>query len=47
MYGNIGEGLASLVIYGGICLAVSVPLAIWKLVEIGIWCYNHIEIGIK
>jgi len=26
---------------------VSVPLAVWKLVEIIIWMVNHVSIGLK
>lgn len=30
-----------------VLLFVGVPLALWKLVEIAVWAYNHIQIGIK
>lgn len=26
-------------------LVVSVPLAIWKLVDIAVWVYNHVRIS--
>lgn len=45
--GNIGDGIDlvfRLMFYG---LIVSVPLAIWKLVDVVIWIFANIEIGIK
>lgn len=26
---------------------ILMPLGLWKLVEITIWCFNHIKIGIN
>lgn len=23
---------------------ISIPLAVWKLIDIIIWCYNHIKV---
>ena len=28
-------------------LIISVPLAIWKLIDIAIWIYNHIQVTVK
>lgn len=39
---NIGEMIAGMMVL----LMIFVPLGIWKLVDIFIWCYNHIKIGI-
>lgn len=39
---NIGEMIAGM----AVLLIIFVPLGIWKLVDILIWCYNHIKIGI-
>jgi hypothetical protein len=38
---GIGRGLKTLVAI----LLVSLPLAIWKLVDIGIWIFRHLEIN--
>jgi uncharacterized membrane protein len=38
------EGLIARML--GLCV-VFVPLGIWKLVDIAIWCANHISVGIK
>lgn len=41
--GNIGDAFASLLI---VFIFIS-PLALWKLVDIVIWIYHHIYIGLK
>lgn len=28
-------------------LIISVPLAIWKLIDIAIWIYNHVQVSVK
>lgn len=28
-------------------LIISVPLAIWKLIDIAIWIYNHIQVTVR
>jgi len=40
---NMGDGLGAL-IYGlfAVC-CVSVPLGIWKAVDIAIWCSHHVS----
>ncbi len=30
-----------------VILIVSVPLAIWKLIDIGIWVFSHIKVTIE
>lgn len=43
--GALLDGLASgLAILGVVCL-VAVPLALWKLCELGYWLYTHIHIA--
>jgi hypothetical protein len=42
-----GDYIADTISILFILCVVFVPLGIWKLVEIAIWCYNHISIGIK
>ena len=47
MDGNMFEGIDYLLKTMFITCLVSVPLGLWKLVEIIIWVINHVEIGIK
>ena len=42
-----GDYIANIMATLFILCVVFVPLGIWKLAEIAIWCYNHISIGIK
>lgn len=42
MFDGLGEALVGLFII--CCLAV--PLALWKLVEIGTWLFHHVHIAI-
>jgi hypothetical protein len=28
-------------------LIISVPLAIWKVIDICIWIYNHVDVSLK
>jgi hypothetical protein len=30
-----------------ILIFISVPLGLWKLIDIVIWLFSHVEIGIK
>lgn len=39
------DGLYTLFIAGAIALAVTVPLAVWKMVEAVIWLFNHVHIS--
>lgn len=45
MYGGIGRGITELMVLMIWGLVISVPLAIWKLVEIVIWLFNHVSIS--
>jgi len=42
-YGNIGS--AFIVFFVG--FFITVPFALWKWIDIGIWVWNHIQFGIK
>ena len=46
MMEGIGEGIADLFIILIVTCAISVPLGIWKLIEIGIWLYHHIHMTV-
>lgn len=41
------DSLASLMAIMTICLIIFVPLGLWKLIEIIIWLYHHVHLGIK
>lgn len=47
MDGSAFRGLSEAIAFGFILLIVSVPLALWKLVDIVIWIYNNVSIVIK
>jgi len=41
------EGLDKL-LFGLLTIcAVSVPLGLWKLVEIGLWVWRHVHFGVR
>lgn len=46
-YELIGNGIVCTAKVAMIALCLSVPLAIWKLVEINIWIYRHIHVVIN
>jgi hypothetical protein len=46
-YSKIGEGLGKILKASFIIMCITVPLAAWKLIDIAIWLFNHIEIGVK
>ena len=41
---GLGEDLESLFNLVAVLLLISVPLGLWKLVEIIIWIYQHVSI---
>jgi hypothetical protein len=43
--GPIGQGLDVLMKAGCCLLAVSVPLAIWKLIDVGWWLWSNLHWG--
>lgn len=43
MYGDAFKGLFDAVKALMVVAAVSVPLAIWKLIDIAIWFFSHIR----
>jgi hypothetical protein len=45
--GNIGDAITKAIVGLFIICCISVPLGLWKLYDIAIWIYNHVEIGIK
>ncbi len=40
-YDRIGEVLVKALKTGTVLLVVFVPLGLWKLVELVIWCWRH------
>jgi hypothetical protein len=46
-YAGIGEGLGKLFKVMGVYLVISLPLVIWKLVEIILWLVEHIHLTVK
>ena len=46
MYGDMGRGIDLLFKAMLISLIVSVPLALWKLIEVGVWIWKNVSITI-
>lgn len=46
-YSNIGKGIMSLIDALMWLALITVPLAIWKIIDIIIWLFHHFEIGWK
>lgn len=42
-YGSLGDGLASMFKAMVILLCISVPLGLWKLIELIVWLCSHIK----
>ena len=45
MYEQIGEGFVALFKFMAILLAFTIPLGLWKLIDIVIWLFEHITIN--
>lgn len=46
-YRGMGEAIMALFYAFVAVLAVTVPLAIWKLIDIGIWIFHHVHVAWK
>lgn len=46
-YNGIGEALSLLFIGFFLMLFIAVPLAIWKVIDIVLWAFSHLEIGLR
>jgi hypothetical protein len=44
---GLGDAIQALITMIIVLLAVAVPLALWKLIDIVIWLYNHIGVTWK
>jgi hypothetical protein len=47
MYDNIGKGIEALFYAVIVLLITAVPLAVWKLIDIATYLFNHIEVSWK
>lgn len=47
MFEGLGDAIDSAYKFIIFSLLVLLPLSIWKLIDIGIWLYNHINVTIK
>lgn len=45
MYHGLGEAFETLYFLVKWLLIIAVPLALWKLVDILVWLYNHVDIN--
>lgn len=46
-YSGIGDAIEGLFKALIISAVVAWPLAIWKLIDIGIWVFSHVKVGIQ
>ena len=44
---SLGDAIQALITMIIVLLVVAVPLALWKLIEVAIWLYGHIEVTWK
>jgi len=44
MYGNLGDGLATFFM---LSIFVAFPLALWKLIDIVLWLFTNVQIGLR
>jgi len=42
-YSSIGDGIGYAMLFMAVLLVIFLPLGIWKLIEIIIWCCHHIH----
>lgn len=47
MYEGVGNAVVALWRGMIVLLCVFVPLGLWKLIDICIWIFNHVHIGLK
>ena len=45
MYEQIGEGLVALFKLMVALLAITIPLGIWKLIDIAVWLFRNVTIN--
>lgn len=47
MYEELGDAIVAFYWFCIISLLITIPLAIWKLIEIVIWLFRHITVDLK
>jgi hypothetical protein len=47
MYGDLGKAIEALIWFIVVLLVVAVPLALWKIIEVGGYLFNHIGVTWK
>ena len=45
MYSNVGEGFVALFKLMVALLAITIPLGIWKLIDIAVWLFRNVTIN--
>lgn len=46
MFEGLGQGLEALYHVVKWTLIITVPLAIWKIIDVIVWLFNHIDVSI-
>jgi len=44
---SLGDAIQALITMIIVLLVVAVPLALWKLIEVALWLYDHVEVAWK
>ena len=44
---GLGDALQALITAFIVLLVVAAPLALWKLIDIAVWLYNHVGVTLK
>jgi len=47
MYGDLGKAIEALIWFIIVLLAIAVPLAVWKLIDVAIYLFNHVGVTWK
>lgn len=45
MYNQIGEGFVALFKLMVVLLAITIPLGLWKLIDIAVWLFRNVTIN--
>lgn len=45
MYSKMGQAIGDLIQLMAVLLVISVPLAIWKIIDIIIWVWKHLNVS--
>ena len=47
MVRGIGDAISALIISLFVICCIAVPLGVWKLIDLAMWLFTHVKIGIN